>query len=201
MGYQITFKPSEEKMELYKKALGNNQYNNIDDNTENAKRVASNKRSILKYCMNNAKNKQDYFTSNAQLDMLIRLLAYSIEMEEKASAYLRWKNDENNELWYCGWEFAHESDIEYEDIISGALDQLSIFSDIVETPSYFEENTNFYKKIDDINSYLDELTCSFEDYYVHKIVTDLDEFKVHDDLDEESDNGIDEISNESKDEL
>lgn len=174
MGYQITFVPTEEKMKSYKPW-----------NEERPKDSTVNtiKYELISFCM----KKHDDSVSNIvkQLGFYLRYLTSAIETEEKTNAYFRWKDDENHELWYCGWEFSHESRFDKDTVIQDTLEKLLILADIVETPSYFDQHENFYTKLHDVEEDIEGFIELMQEIAIHNIINDMEEFKVKDEEEEQ----------------
>ncbi len=168
MGYQITFLPSEEKM---------NEYKPWDVNKPHVSQIANTKRNILSYCM---KSHNNTYQIASEIEFNIKLLANQIKEEEKRNAYFRWKENEKGELWYCGWQFATDATIDEDDAIKNTVDQLFMFADIIETPNYFEETDHFFKKYQDIEESIDDFVEVIENIAIHDIINDLKEYEEKD---------------------
>lgn len=168
MGYQITFLPTEEKMQEYKP------YNELSK-----VELEPTKYEIMSYCMK--KHDDSVFSKVKYLKNTLTFLANQVEQYEKQNAYYRWKSDENHWLWYCGWEFARECSFDKDDMIERHVKDLLVLSDIVETPDYFENSEKFYRKLEEVDENIDGFVEIMSDYYIHEIIKDLDEFKLNDD--------------------
>ena len=177
MGFQITFVPSEEKMTVYKP---------WNENTVNyGEAIKNSKREIISYCLKNHDN-DDTRKIATNIGFNLRMLISSIELDEKYSAYKRWKEDADHELWYCGWQFSHECEIDKEGILEQTIDELTILADVVKTPDYFEDIDKFTRKREEIIEQLDDFEYTMRDLVVYGIIDDLREFeKKYDDEDEE----------------
>lgn len=173
MGYQITFLPTEEKMQGYKP------YNELSK-----VELEPTKYEIMSYCMK--KHNESVFSKVKYLKNTLTFLANQVEQYEKQNAYYRWKSDENHWLWYCGWEFARECQFDKDDVIERHVKDLLVLSDIVETPDYFENSENFYKKLEEVDENIDGFVEIMSDYYIHEIIKDLDDFKLNDDDEDEN---------------
>lgn len=181
MGYQITFAPSEEKMKEYKP--WNENQGQHDSFLEDYKRE------LVHYCM----KKHDKTTTiqlSKDLAWKLRCLYGAVEQDEKLNAYYRWKNDEHHWLWYCGWEFSHDSYFEKDSFIEQKVNDLLVFTDLIETPNYFEDSENFYKKLSDVREEVEGTVEIFQEIMIHNIIEDLREFELKDD-DEEDEKPID----------
>lgn len=178
MGFQITFVPSEEKMTVYKP---------WNENTVNyVEAIKNSKREIISYCLKNHDN-DDTRKIATNIGFNLRMLISSIELDEKYSAYKRWKEDADHELWYCGWQFSHECEIDKEGILEQTIDELTILADVVKTPDYFEDIDKFTRKREEIIEQLDDFEYTMRDLVVYGIIDDLREFeKKYDDEDEEN---------------
>jgi hypothetical protein len=179
MGFQITFVPPEEKMVTYKP---------WNENMVNYKEAIKNtKRELISYCLKNHDN-DDTRKIATTIGFNLRMLISSIELDEKFSAYKRWKEDADHELWYCGWQFSHECEIDKEGIIEQTIDELTILADVVKTPDYFEDIDKFTRKREDIIEHLDDFECTMSDIAIYGIIDELREFeKKYDDEEENVD--------------
>jgi hypothetical protein len=174
MGYQITFVPTAEKMESYKP------YN--DSRPESY--LTTYKYELMSYCMK--KHNDSVFAITKYLKNTLSFIASAIEKEEQYDAYERWKNDPDHELWYTGWEFSHESYFEKEEIINRNVKDLLILTDLVETPDYFKDIDNFYKKLEDVMEVIDGFVDIMQDIAIHGIIEDMREFELKDNEDDYS---------------
>ena len=179
MGFQITFVPSEEKMTTYKP---------WNENMVNYKEAIKNtKRELISYCLKNHDN-DDTRKIATTIGFNLRMLISSIELDEKFSAYKRWKEDADHELWYCGWQFSHECDVDKEGVLEQTIDELTILADVVKTPDYFEDIDKFTKKREEIIEQLDDFEYTMRDLVVYGIIDELREFeKKYDDEEENVD--------------
>lgn len=176
MGYQITFVPSEEKMETYKPWRGNTV--NYEEMIRNSKRE------IISYCLKDNSDKDTRKIAQT-IGFNLRMLASSVEQNEKQTAYDRWKNDDKHELWYCGWEFSHPCEYDKDDIIENTIDRLTILADVVKTADYFDDGEKFSQKWTEVSEEVDGFTEMMSDYYIHQIIDDLADFeKKYDDTNE-----------------
>lgn len=186
MGYEIHFKPSAEKMETYK-PWG---YDKPNYESEE-KRVESTRLELLSYCLKDHKESGTYQIQK-QIEFYLKLLSGQIEANEKEFAYKRWLEDDEHELWYCGWEFSHEEGHDIDIITQETLEHLVLLSYVVETPNFFSDRENFWEKYRVIRDYLEDYISAVETHYIHQIINDLDEFKVGDDYAEDIRNQIEE---------
>lgn len=177
MGYQVTFTPTEEKMEEYKKKPTFGSY---------YKSIDGYKKEIFSYCMKPTEDAPAVIQS--KLNALLTYLNQLIKEDERQNAYDRWESDENHELWYCGWQFAKDSSITEEELINNTIDNLFLFVDIVKTPDYFDEHEKFYDKLNDVNNEIDGFIECAQEIIIHEIIDDLEPFKVKDDDDNEEAN-------------
>lgn len=174
MGYQITFTPSEEKMNTYKPWR---------DDVDYGKMIKNTKREILSFCL---KDNSDKSTTKIaeNIGFQLRMIASEVEQDEKYIAYKRWKSDENHELWYCGWEFSHGCRFEKDEVIENTIDRLTILADVVKTADYFDEGEKFSQKWTEISEEVDGFVEMMSEYFIHQIIEDLREFEVKYDDDE-----------------
>ena len=179
MGFQITFVPPEEKMVTYKP---------WNENMVNYKEAIKNtKRELISYCLKNHDN-DDTRKIATTIGFNLRMLISSIELDEKFSAYKRWKEDADHELWYCGWQFSHECDVDKEGVLEQTIDELTILADVVKTPDYFEDIDKFTRKREDIIEHLDDFEYTMSDIAIYGIIDELREFeKKYDDEEENAD--------------
>lgn len=194
MGFQITFVPSEEKMTVYKP---------WNENTVNyGEAIKNSKREIISYCLKNHDN-DDTRKIATNIGFNLRMLISSIELDEKYSAYKRWKEDADHELWYCGWQFSHECEIDKEGILEQTIDELTILADVVKTPDYFEDIDKFTRKREEIIEQLDDFEYTMRDLVVYGIIDDLREFeKKYDDEDKHKvDDSLYDFTSASNDEV
>ncbi len=178
MGYQITLKPTEEKMNVYKPWKEEN-----GDDEHNIKNAI---REIVSICMRDNSGKSTSVLLS-ELTFALRYLKACVEINEKHSAYNRWKADKDGELWYCGWEFSHESEIGADDLIENALDELFLFADVVKC-NFFDNEDNFWEKRRHVHEQLEGFVESMSDVVIHGIVDELREFELkYDDEDNVAD--------------
>ena len=138
MGYQVTFAPTEEKMEQYKPYNEKRSESNVDNY----------KYELISFCMNNTD--QSTYQVIKHIRFMLECMYRAVEQDEKERAYFRWKEDEEHHLWYCGWEFAHDTSINKEELINDTVESLFILTNLVKTPDYFEAHDKFFTKYRDI---------------------------------------------------
>lgn len=166
MSYQITFAPPAEKMEEYKDKDFNFPRNN----------TAGYKKELLSICMHTPKDSPMYLQTS--LTALVKCLQSSIEREQKESIYNQWKENENHEIWFCGWQYAREATLTNEEIVASTVDNLFIYCDLVQTPDYFDDHEKFYEKLNNINEEIDGFEESIIENYNHFVINDLHAYKV-----------------------
>ena len=94
MGYQVVFVPSEEKMKAYETFVKN----------DLSELLQSQIIELTHYCM---KDRIEYIQSmSRQIKNSLKSIKTIVFNSEKKSAYERWKEDEDHELWYSGWEYS-----------------------------------------------------------------------------------------------
>ena len=172
MGYQITFTPPAEKMEEYKNK----------DCTFVRTGVAGYKKELLSLCMHTPKDSPTYLQST--LTALVQCLQSAIERDQKESIYNQWKNDENHEIWFCGWQYAQEATLTNEEIVTSTVDNLFIYCDLVQTPDYFDDHEKFYEKLNDINDEINGFEEMIIENYNHSVINDLHPYIVGGDEEE-----------------
>ena len=189
MGYQITFLPTEEKMNTYKP------WNDRAVNYEEA--IKNTKRELISYCLKDHAD-EDTRKIATNIGFQLRMLTSSIELNEKFVAYKRWKEDDEHELWYCGWQFSHPCEFDKDSILERTIDELTILADVVKTPDYFEDIEKFDRKRTEIIEQLDDFAETMSDAAIYDIIEDLKEFEEKDD-EEESAESVNPISKETLD--
>ena len=111
-------------------------------------------------------------------------LENEINQAEEQFAYDTWKED--NELWYCGWQFSHDyCQHNREDVYNYVVEQLTILKFCAESGDYFDSESHFNVKIGGI----DEVLTYFEDMIrkikIYEIMNELKEYRISNDYDEE----------------
>lgn len=186
MGYQITFLPTEEKMNTYKP------WNDRAVNYEEA--IKNTKRELISYCLKDHAD-EDTRKIATNIGFQLRMLISSIELNEKFVAYKRWKEDDEHELWYCGWQFSHPCEFDKDSILERTIDELTILADVVKTPDYFEDIEKFDRKRTEIIEQLDDFAETMSDAAIYDIIEDLREFEEK--YDEEYPQGENVVNQES----
>lgn len=170
MGYQATFTPTEEAMEKYKP----NAFDKTDEYIENSYN------DLLIYCLQDHTNDSTK-DCNFYIKLNLETLSNYIKRKEQNSAYLRWKEDKDHQLWYCGWDKRENySSYDKEDSTKYTLENLLLFCKVVQTEGYYVENTHFFDKLNSIKDSLDYFIEAIEDIEIHKIMEELDEFRKRD---------------------
>ena len=178
MGYQVTFKPTEEVMEAYK--APNNFCGSY--NTSEANKLTLLVTTLLEEDKEKPINIPQ-FVFNTKLTLAS--LQSQIERDEKQNAYERWKGDDEHELWFCGWEFAKdEPDTTTEDAINYVVRQLTILHYCAKTEDYFVSESKMFDKIQEIDGLLEYFEDAVRTNVVFEIMHDLKDYKIHDDNDE-----------------
>lgn len=168
MGYQITFLPTEEKMNTYKP------WNDRVVNYEEA--IKNTKRELISYCLKDHED-EDTMKIATNIGFQLRMLISNIELNEKFIAYKRWSEDDEHELWYCGWQFSHPCEIDKDSILENTIDELTILADVVKTPDYFDDIDKFDRKRIAIAEQLDDFAETMSDIAIYSIIEDLREFE------------------------
>lgn len=174
MGYQVTYMPSKEKMEEYKQPKDYCSWVN----------VTNIKNEILSHCMKD----NDKTAYECSLFLKINLGSFYdiLVINEKKHLYDRWLNNEEGEVWFCGWELLHELPFDRDSLIENYIDKLFVLDNIVDTPSYFTDTDEFYKKLNDVKRILDEFESDAYDTIQREIMEDLREFEVNKKEDDEA---------------
>ena len=165
MGYQIVFVPPEEKMKDYETFIKSN-FSELLQN-----QVIE----LIHYCM---KEHTDYvYIIINQIKTILKSIKIIVFNSEKKSAYERWKEDENHELWYSGWEFSKPSVFELDKLINDTSETLLMYTDIIKTADWYSEEENFYKKWNAIKSEINGFIEIITELAIHEIIDDLKEFE------------------------
>lgn len=162
MSKEIVFKPTDEKMESYRSKQTDSFLNTID----------TLKNELLCYCLKNdekgARNKQFFIYSSLQY------ITYKVMEDERNTAYNRYKEDENNELYFL----TIPRIMDREGLLQCTTKRLLLLTEVVVTPDYFDEYDKFTKKEEEITKIIDNFIDEMIDYSIGEIINDLDEFKV-----------------------
>lgn len=152
MSYYRVFDPTEDLIDKIKKE---------------AKRYNS-------YTLNNTKIELGIYClldhSNEKIsDVLIYLksLLFNMEYDILSTCYKyaldRYEEDDDKQIWYCGWQYSHdEPETSKDDLIEYVLSNLVQFCCVVSTPDWFDDNEKFCEKKTEIDQlieyYIDEMT-------------------------------------------
>ena len=182
MGYQITFAPTEEKMKELKKKTPTYTMPNDGYSDELSKE-------LMAYCMK-PRNEMTA-TVVRQIKTLLSLWYTTIKEDTRNDAYERYTSDKNHHLWYCGWEFARDSNWEKEDMLKTYADDFFVLAYLVDTPDFFEAEEKFYDKLSRVRENIDGFKDAVETQVIHEIIAELKPFELKDeDEDESKDEGI-----------
>ena len=183
----------------------------IDEIKKEAKRYNS-------YTLNNTKIELGIYCllnhSNEKIsDVLIHLksLLFSMEYDILSSCYKyaldRYEDDDDKQIWYCGWQYSHnEPETSKDDLIEYVLSNLTQFCCVVNTPDWFDDNEKFCEKKTEIDQlieyYIDEMTI-IGDYKIIDLLKicespDSDNYNELQ-IDEESEDGLDDDSKNEND--
>jgi len=189
MGYQITFKPSQEKMDAYK-PWKEESYNEEERNTL----LETVKRELIHYCLKPTEDSVYLISKN--IKQKLNGIMFFLKEQVKYDTYFRWKESDDKTVNFCGWEFSRDSDFSEEEIVKNAIENLSMLCDVVTTPDYFDKNEKFYTKWNHIKEEVDNFVDIYYDILEHNICDDLREFELgYDDDDNEY------LVNQKKDEV
>ena len=112
-------------------------------------------------------------------------LENEINKAEEQFAYDRWKED--NDLWYCGWEFSHEyCPHDKKEIYDYVIERLTILKFCAETGNYFDYGSHFDDKGRDIDDILEYFENMMSEIKIYEIMNDLKEYRIPDDYDEDN---------------
>ena len=165
MGYQITFKPTEEKMEEYNVfSQRTTVWNNLDADYADL---------LYSVFFPGDSPKNFYLNLQVKISSIMRQ-----ELEDcKKFAYSQWK--EEGEVYFCGWEFAegHYSSTK-ESLLTLFLEEFYKLAYLVPTPDYFDDVEKWYKKYNEIYQQIRELKEESISLGNHIICEELAEFKL-----------------------
>ena len=170
MSYYAVFKPKKEQLdELY----------SCDEKTVKSQ-ISDAERTLKKICLKDTEGKD----VSRNIEIYLRFIEKAIESD--INQMIKDNFNEDNEFWFCGWEYARESQLDYERVFNGYIENLSILAEIVKTPDYFEDREKFDEKVNAIQEELE----GFEDFiyteYRHKLCEQFKDCRVPDDAEEDS---------------
>lgn len=157
MGYTAVYKPSQEWMDENIKPWNYGKKSNNNDNY-----VEDLKLQLSIYCMKKAKNDvfSDYDIIKEIRGKLQMIESYSVD-EVRRNLYARWENDEDKELYFCGWEWSKEEpDLSKEDHYKFTLERLVLLKTLVDTPDYFDKSDKFYEKYNEVTENVNDFAES-----------------------------------------
>lgn len=169
MSYEITFKPTEEAMKKYKPWT--------KDGEKRESFLKYYKRELLSYCLK-PHTTLNTITITKDIENIVNSIAWTVDNDTMYDAYERWKNDENNELYYCGWKFSRPCQFDKDKVIENNVDELTLFADVIPTTDFFENEEKFYDKVNRINNIIDELVEILTEIKIHQIIEELRDFEV-----------------------
>lgn len=169
MGYEISFKPTEEAMKKYKP------WTKKGEKEESFLKYY--KRELLSYCLK-SHTTLNTITITKDIENMVNSIVWTVDNDTMHDAYERWENDENNELWYCGWQFSRPCQFDKDKVIQNNVDELTILADVVPTADFFENEEKFYDKVNRINEIIDGLAEILIEIKIHQIIEELREFEV-----------------------
>ena len=185
MSYYATFrKLTDEVMEKYNKRNKTSYYGYHGNSKDNYKLP------LMVYILQESNN-DNVIKSVKDAAFNIRLnlagLQADVEQKEEQFAYDRWKED--GELWYCGWQFSKDqSDTTVEDVYDYVVERLTLLKFCVKTNDYFEENSNFGDKLQEVEELLDYFTEQISEIKIYSIMEDLKDYRVDEDDEHDRDN-------------
>lgn len=178
MSYYIYFNPPQEEIEKFKPLCKNT------GTSFNSNRIDKIKTEILCYCMM-LHNNENISSIIDILEFNLRLLKGYAEEEKKHAIYDQFQ--EEKEIWFCGWQYS--SDIEYtaDDTLNNTLRTLLLYCKVVDTPDYFENNDNFFKKQNDISEEINSFIENIQECFIHEVIKKFEPYKKpEDDIDVET---------------
>ena len=188
MSYYATFKPTEEAMEKYKPL----KFTCSIKRTVNEEKLAIIINTLISEESHDLKDVRDFIFKTKI--MLAGIESIIVE-EENDFAYDRWKED--NELWYCGWQYSHdEPQNSKESVYDYVVERLAILHFCVPSGDYFKAESDFGEKHQEIAEVLDYFEEAIRDVQIYRIMDELKEFRVSDDDDvEDTDPKVDQNNN------
>ena len=126
-------------------------------------------------------------------------LENEINQAEEQDAYDRWKEDKNNVLWFCGWEFSHDyCQHNREDVYDYVIERLTILKFCAESGDYFDSESHFDDKARDIDDVLAYFKDTISEIKIFEIMNELKDYRIPDDYDEEAEEKLENhINNEN----
>lgn len=175
MGYEVHFKgmPAE-TMEKY-----NRKHFSYMGHANNEYKIA-----LKVYVLNKPEKEtnilSDIKNSVFNIKLFLSGLQAEINLQEEQFSYDRWKEDNN--LWYCGWEFSKDySEHNEKDIYDYVVERLTLLKFCTETGDYFKEDNNFNEKLKEIDDVLEYFEDVMRELKIFKIMDDLKEYRIPDD--------------------
>ena len=103
-----------------------------------------------------------------------------INQNEEQFAYDRWKED--NELWYCGWQYSHDNcEHTREEVYDYVVERLTILKFCANSGDYFDSESHFDDKARDIDEILDYFEDMIREIKIYEIMNELKDYRVGDD--------------------
>lgn len=175
MGYQITFKPTDEAMDKLVK--------DYKANYDTRSALEEMKVGLLCYCM---KPTDDYVDKiYRRIKMELEFIKDKVIQDEYVSIYNQYKNSEDGLIWYCGWEFSHDWDGEIDGTVKYAAEKLMTLTYLTEKYDYFDENEKFYDKYNEASSTIGYFIEEISTYAAHNIIDELKPYEYGQDLPDE----------------
>lgn len=166
MGYQRTFKPTEEAVKKLRDKII--KINSIDDA----------KLELYLYCMKDHSddNMREVIFKIKSLLQEIKYYAVSNEYKYAVDCY---DTDSDKMIWWCGWQYSHsQSDDTYESVIRYCTDRLSEMAILTKTPDWYDDNEKYCLKANEINEVIKYFEKTIQEVTAYEIFNELKEFDI-----------------------
>ena len=112
----------------------------------------------------------------------VRDKEFSKEIQNREAQF-----ESEKEIYYCGWDKAErECQWKEESTTQHAIEDLMMMTFLIDTKDYYnqDENDDFYEKYNRIQEIIDDYYQSIYDWYVFEIMENLVDYRVGEDLGE-----------------
>ena len=167
MGYERTFKPTEEAVKNLRNKIIKTD-NRIDDS----------KLELYLYCM------MDHSDDNMRdvifkIKSLLHEIKYYAVSNEYKYAVDRYDTDSDKMIWWCGWEYSKdEPDNSFDSVMKYCLERLSEMTVLVKTPDWFDDGERYSQKANEINYIIEYFEDSIMEATAYEIFKELKEFDI-----------------------
>lgn len=170
MSYYAVFKPTKEQLdELY----------SCDEKTVQSE-IREAERTLKKLCLKDTEGKD----ISRSIEFYLRMIEKAIEAD--VNQIVKNTFNDEGEFWFCGWEYARESQIDYDRVYNCYVENLSILAEIVKTPDYFDDREKFDEKVNAIQEELDGFEDLVYTEYRHKLCEKFKDCRVPDEPEEDT---------------